>query len=488
MPFEIGLQSSQQDSFEHHEELRKLSTETDVFYVPLRNEYGEHGLHTNQDLTKRFDEDLSNKHLIVTFRDIGYSLFLDSVESLPDENDHSKIRVSGKMIVDGICIQFFGCFEHGLKTEKPLNISTQQINGVGRVVLDENYYRELSTTQILNENSLKSEDNDKKETVIVQPIIVHKTRQQTAKLKERSDALLLTNKPKPRSRTISESIPLKTQSNSPPPSSIITTSKQRIHSPTHMPYPLRSPRAKHHRIYSPVHQQPSKSEILSSVPPPPSTITTHLDYSSSSSIDSSQIARIQMLSQTTMPIPIPTPSNTHPLAPPASLPQLNNLFPLTQSHSLPTYFFPTNVAYIASTNNPTSSTPFEFSALPANTSMLLITNSGQHPTQPVHILTPIDHRAFQFAHFNPTSLFPPPPPPPSLSSHHPIIPSRTCNILDTMSNLQSKRPDNETQTIELTKQSSEQLPFKKRRYTDQQLQTTISHDDDDEVSNESVKK
>jgi len=30
MPFEIGLQSSQQDSFEHHEELSKLSTETDV--------------------------------------------------------------------------------------------------------------------------------------------------------------------------------------------------------------------------------------------------------------------------------------------------------------------------------------------------------------------------------------------------------------------------------------------------------------------------
>jgi hypothetical protein len=36
-----------------------------VFYVPLRNEYGENGHNTNQDLTKRFDEDLSNKHLIV---------------------------------------------------------------------------------------------------------------------------------------------------------------------------------------------------------------------------------------------------------------------------------------------------------------------------------------------------------------------------------------------------------------------------------------
>lgn len=36
-----------------------------VFYVPLRSEYGENGLFTNQDLTRRFDEDLSNKHLIV---------------------------------------------------------------------------------------------------------------------------------------------------------------------------------------------------------------------------------------------------------------------------------------------------------------------------------------------------------------------------------------------------------------------------------------
>lgn len=30
MPFEIGLLSTQQDSFEHHEELSKLLNETDV--------------------------------------------------------------------------------------------------------------------------------------------------------------------------------------------------------------------------------------------------------------------------------------------------------------------------------------------------------------------------------------------------------------------------------------------------------------------------
>lgn len=87
MPFEIGLLSTQQDSFEHHEELSKLLNETDVshkvlfviasfhfirlkvFYVPLRNEFGENDLQTNQDLTKRFDEDLSNRHLIVVGED-----------------------------------------------------------------------------------------------------------------------------------------------------------------------------------------------------------------------------------------------------------------------------------------------------------------------------------------------------------------------------------------------------------------------------------
>ncbi|CAF5179972.1 unnamed protein product [Rotaria magnacalcarata] len=91
-PIEVGLSSSQQDSFEQHEELSKLLNETGVFYVPLRNDFGDNNLNTNQDITKRFDEDLSNKHLIVTFRDIGYSLFLDSVESIPDANDQSKVK------------------------------------------------------------------------------------------------------------------------------------------------------------------------------------------------------------------------------------------------------------------------------------------------------------------------------------------------------------------------------------------------------------
>lgn len=52
------------------------------------------------------------------------------------------------MIVDGICIQFLGCFDHASKNEKHSESSHQQINGVGRVELDEEYYRELSSAQV----------------------------------------------------------------------------------------------------------------------------------------------------------------------------------------------------------------------------------------------------------------------------------------------------------------------------------------------------
>lgn len=50
------------------------------------------------------------------------------------------------MIVDGICVQFLGCFDCSNKTVEHSDM--QQINGVGRVQLDEDYYRELSTTQV----------------------------------------------------------------------------------------------------------------------------------------------------------------------------------------------------------------------------------------------------------------------------------------------------------------------------------------------------
>ena len=301
-----------------------------------------------------------------------------------------------------------------------------------------------------------------------------------------------------------------------------------------MPYPLRSPRNKQHRPASPVPLQPMTSgrlktniridsiaflEVRSSFAP--SVPPTFNEYPSmpaaatvnSSLIDSSQLPRIQIISQSphfspsnmgsaTMPIQIPTPSNTG--LPTASLPpHLTNLYPLTQSHSLPAYFFPTaNIAYIttATPTSNSSASPFDF-----NTSMVLIANPNQHPSQPVHILGPIDHRSLQFAHYTPTNIFSIPPPP-SLSI--PPAPSRTCNILETMSNFQNKRPDNEedkrqqssvqnqqqqqqysSQSVDThNKQSTEQLPFKKRRYTGQQIRMATVHDDDDEVSDESVKK
>ena len=52
------------------------------------------------------------------------------------------------MIVDGICVQFFGCFDYGHRIKKHSKDQTQQINGVGRVELDEEYYRELSSAQV----------------------------------------------------------------------------------------------------------------------------------------------------------------------------------------------------------------------------------------------------------------------------------------------------------------------------------------------------
>jgi len=52
------------------------------------------------------------------------------------------------MIVDGICVQFFGCFDYSHKTARHFDNHTQQINGVGRVELDEEYYRELSSAQV----------------------------------------------------------------------------------------------------------------------------------------------------------------------------------------------------------------------------------------------------------------------------------------------------------------------------------------------------
>ncbi|CAF4905344.1 unnamed protein product, partial [Rotaria magnacalcarata] len=63
MPATLGLIPSQQESFEHHEELSKLLNETDVFYVPFQSHF-QHNQDLS-DLTKRFDEDILSKHLVV---------------------------------------------------------------------------------------------------------------------------------------------------------------------------------------------------------------------------------------------------------------------------------------------------------------------------------------------------------------------------------------------------------------------------------------
>ncbi|CAF0759528.1 unnamed protein product [Didymodactylos carnosus] len=132
MPADLGLIQTQHDSFQRHEELIKLIHDTDVFYVPVRGEFGDGQVNDIKEITRRFDEDLLNKQMIV-------------------------IRVSGKNIVDGICIQFIGCFDNRITTtmnhtgyeKEPNLMNLQQICGVGRVELDEQMYLKLSSTQNL---------------------------------------------------------------------------------------------------------------------------------------------------------------------------------------------------------------------------------------------------------------------------------------------------------------------------------------------------
>ena len=50
------------------------------------------------------------------------------------------------MIVDGICIQFLGSFDS--RQTNRTQMENQQISGVGRICLDEDYYRELSSKQV----------------------------------------------------------------------------------------------------------------------------------------------------------------------------------------------------------------------------------------------------------------------------------------------------------------------------------------------------
>jgi hypothetical protein len=147
-----------------------------------------------------------------------------------------------------------------------------------------------------------------------------------------------------------------------------------------------------------------------------------------------------------MPIQIPSSTSTNTGIPPASLPQLTGLFPITQSHSLPTYFLPRgNLAY-------------------------LITNSNQNPTQPLHIITPLNRHGLQFP-----------------NTHY-----STLSYTQTNSINESLSQNKQVQSMDTNnKQFDEQLPFKKRRYTGQQSSVYSPMDtnhDDDEASNESVKK
>ncbi|UJR26775.1 hypothetical protein I4U23_008089 [Adineta vaga] len=450
MPISIGLLPTQQESFEHHEELSKLLKETDVFYVPFQNDFHHHNNTINQDLselTKRFDEDILNKHLVVTFRNIGYSLFLDSVRSIPDQYDHSKTRISGKMIVDGICIQFLGCFDCYNKNHE--HSDNQQINGVGRVQLDEDYYRELSSTQMLIEDKIADS---------------------TGHMDDIRGTEKLFPKTKARSRTISENILGKNHTNalkSPPTS--LSNSRSHLLSPSHLPYPLRSPRTmgnankQQHQASSPINIDSSSvsrsSGFHSTFISPSSSVPSSYNENP---LDSSQQHHTPILSQspqyssslrnptttTTMPIQIPSTTTTTTSAnitiSPSPLPQFTGIFPITQSHSLPTYFIPQgNFAYF-------------------------ITNPNQHSTQPLHMLTSLNPHSLPFSH----------------AHYSPLLSNQASAINESLLLLQNKQ----AQPMETNKQGEEQLPFKKRRYAGQSSSVFSPMDtnqhEDDEASNE----
>lgn len=89
--------------------------------------------------------------------------------------------------------------------------------------------------------------------------------------------------------------------------------------------------------------------------------------------------------------------------------------------------------------------------------MFLIAHPNQHTLQPIHILAPIDPAAAQFA--------------------------------NTISPIHVEMSTNKSNTaMETNKQTKEQLPFKKRRYTGQSSPMDMSHFDDEDGSNDSMKK
>ena len=168
-----------------------------------------------------------------------------------------------------------------------------------------------------------------------------------------------------------------------------------------------------------------------------------------------------------MPIRIPT-STTSALSPP-SFPRLTGLFPMTQSHSLPTHFLPQTYLTAGSSG--------------VNANVYLITNPNGPSMQPLHILAPIDASSFKFgrSHYLPSC------------TGNQISPNRSS---ESISSVPNKRHDhdevNQAQAMDTAKPFEEQLPFKKRRYAGQPsaapLPMDMHHLGDDEGSNDSIKK
>ena len=359
---------------------------------------------------------------------------------------------------------------------------------------------------------------------VVQPVIVSRTRQPTARLKERTvSATTASKKHMTRSRAFSENTPAKQQTSPPPASASAHSSRSHQHSSGHMPYPLRSPRntgnitkQQSRTSSSPVAPTTSGKgfracwrltrKCRSSLDPPSAMPSFFNEYpltnsaipTGPSSTDPTSTSRFsnlshssQFSSSTSIPIPIPTTST--PGLPTSSLPHLTNMMSMPQSGSLPTYFFqPASFAYIGAAPTPgnPSGTSIDLSALTANGGMLLFASPGQHPSQPMQILAPIDFRSLQFTPYPSNSFFLPPPPPTRISN---ILPTPS-SIAELAAAVPTKRYENDqdqpfvSPPMESNKQLEEQLPFKKRRFAGQTSRMATVHDDDDEVSDESVKK
>ncbi|CAF1547397.1 unnamed protein product, partial [Didymodactylos carnosus] len=256
MPSDLGLIQTQHDSFQRHEELIKLIQDADVFYVPVRGEFGEGPINNINEIKRRFDEDLINKKMTV-------------------------VSIFGKNIVDGICIQFIGYFDSQITEnvnqtgyEKDLNMmNVQRICGIGRVELDEQMYLKLSSTQTLptSTDAIDSEDMHSEEISAKLIDVTTDSKDYKNKSSHVKNNLLgddfpsrsmASTRKKTRSRTISESV--LTSGTSPTTTSF---DHSRLHSSNtggHPPYPspstttirssrvIRNLKTQTHRTPSPV--------------------------------------------------------------------------------------------------------------------------------------------------------------------------------------------------------------------------------------------